>query len=183
MSLAPRAVFGRNSDGRLIDTTATLDVVYAQVAGPTTPKGQSLGTAARPYSDVRAGAATIGGDAETPVLTLNGLASVNKNLVFSSESFSRWIVRVVADGVGGDLEFVSRNDDGTPRSSSLRLSRSTGVAVFTAPPKIPSYTVATLPLASAYAQCLAYVSDGTSNKRLAVSDGTNWRFPDGAIVS
>lgn len=44
-----------------------------------------------------------------------------------------------------------------------------------------SYTVATLP--SATAQQLIYVSDGTSNKRLAVSDGTNWRWPDGAIVS
>lgn len=45
-----------------------------------------------------------------------------------------------------------------------------------------SYTVATLPSASTAAR-LIYVSDGTSDKRLAVSDGTNWRFPDGAIVS
>jgi hypothetical protein len=45
-----------------------------------------------------------------------------------------------------------------------------------------SYTVATLPSASLAAR-LIYVSDGTSNKRLAASDGTNWRFPDGAIVS
>ncbi len=47
-----------------------------------------------------------------------------------------------------------------------------------------SYTVATLPSAGgANAQTMIYVSDGTSNKRLAVSDGTNWRWPDGAIVS
>jgi hypothetical protein len=45
-----------------------------------------------------------------------------------------------------------------------------------------SYTVATLPSAATAAR-LIYVSDGTSNKRLAVSDGTNWRWPDGAIVS
>lgn len=45
-----------------------------------------------------------------------------------------------------------------------------------------SYTVATLPAATTAAR-LIYVSDGTSNKRLAVSDGTNWRWPDGAIVS
>jgi hypothetical protein len=44
-----------------------------------------------------------------------------------------------------------------------------------------TYTVATLPTATA--QRLIYVSDGTGNKRLAVSDGTNWRWPDGAIVS
>jgi hypothetical protein len=45
-----------------------------------------------------------------------------------------------------------------------------------------SYTVGTLPSAATAARMI-YVSDGTSNKRLAVSDGTNWRFPDGAVVS
>lgn len=44
------------------------------------------------------------------------------------------------------------------------------------------YTVATLPSAATAAQMI-YVSDGTTNKRLAVSDGTNWRWPDGAVVS
>jgi hypothetical protein len=48
--------------------------------------------------------------------------------------------------------------------------------------RLRSYTVATVPSASP-AGMLIYVSDGTSNKRLAVSDGTNWRWPDGAIVS
>ena len=47
--------------------------------------------------------------------------------------------------------------------------------------KLPSYTVATLPAGSA--GLLIYVSDGTANKRLAVHDGTSWRFPDGAVVS
>jgi len=47
---------------------------------------------------------------------------------------------------------------------------------------LPSYTVSTLPSASPAAR-LIFVSNGTSNKRLAVSDGTNWRFPDGAVVS
>ena len=48
---------------------------------------------------------------------------------------------------------------------------------------LPSYTVATLPSAANNARCLIYVSDGTSNKRLAISDGVAWRFPDGATVS
>ena len=51
------------------------------------------------------------------------------------------------------------------------------------PIALASYTVATLPAAATYANSIIYVSDGTSNKRLAVSDGTNWRFPDGNIVS
>lgn len=49
--------------------------------------------------------------------------------------------------------------------------------------RLPSFTVATLPDAAAHSRGLIYVSDGTSNKRLAVSDGTNWRFPDGNVVS
>jgi hypothetical protein len=48
---------------------------------------------------------------------------------------------------------------------------------------LPDYTVATLPSAANNARCLIYVSDGTSNKRLAISDGVAWRFPDGATVS
>lgn len=44
-----------------------------------------------------------------------------------------------------------------------------------------SYTVATLP--SAATVSLVYVSDGAANKRLAVSDGSVWRWPDGSVVS
>lgn len=44
------------------------------------------------------------------------------------------------------------------------------------------YTVATLPSASSPGRMI-YVSDGAANKRLAVSDGANWRWPDGAVVS
>lgn len=52
-----------------------------------------------------------------------------------------------------------------------------------APVILKSYTVATLPDPAKYAHGIIYVSNGTSNKRLAVSDGTNWRFPDGNIVT
>lgn len=50
-------------------------------------------------------------------------------------------------------------------------------------PILRGYTVAGLPAAATYTAGLIYVSNGTANKRLAISDGTNWRFPDGAIVS
>ncbi|WP_448207510.1 hypothetical protein [Azospirillum sp. sgz302134] len=45
-----------------------------------------------------------------------------------------------------------------------------------------SYTVATMPTASPAGR-LAFVSDGPSNRRLAVSDGSAWRWPDGSAVS
>ncbi len=46
-----------------------------------------------------------------------------------------------------------------------------------------SYTVATLPSAAAGTGRLVHVADGSSGRRLAVSDGAVWRFPDGTIVS
>ncbi|MCA3297139.1 MAG: hypothetical protein ING28_03395 [Roseomonas sp.] len=55
--------------------------------------------------------------------------------------------------------------------------------IFHTPPRVPSFTVATLPSAASLTRGLIYVSNGTLNKRIAVSDGTNWRWPDGAIVS
>lgn len=48
---------------------------------------------------------------------------------------------------------------------------------------LPVYTVATLPTASDWPWGIVAVSDGTGNKRFAISDGTNWRFPDGNVVS
>lgn len=51
------------------------------------------------------------------------------------------------------------------------------------PIKLAAHTVGSLPAASTYTGGIIYVSNGTSNKRLAISDGTNWRFPDGNVVS
>jgi hypothetical protein len=48
---------------------------------------------------------------------------------------------------------------------------------------LKSYTVAAALLLVATAGQQIYVSDGTSNKRLAIADGTTWRFPDGAVIS
>ncbi len=48
-------------------------------------------------------------------------------------------------------------------------------------PVLRSYTVASLPTAAPAGQ-LIHVSDGADNRRLAVSDGTGWRFPDGDAV-
>lgn len=49
--------------------------------------------------------------------------------------------------------------------------------------RLPSYTVAALPSAADNQGGMIYVSNGTANKRFAVSDGTNWRFPDGNVVT
>lgn len=65
-----------------------------------------------------------------------------------------------------------------PRIGGQRVTRTTQDGLL----KLESYTVTTLPPAATPGAAI-YVSNGTTNKRVAVSDGTNWRFPDGAIVS
>lgn len=53
---------------------------------------------------------------------------------------------------------------------------------FSVNPVLRSYTVGTLPSAAQAGQ-LIYVGDGGGNKRLAVSDGAGWRWPDGSPVN
>jgi hypothetical protein len=75
-------------------------------------------------------------------------------------------------------------------SEVMRLEHASGLSLFGANPVIDQnrhhrlrpYTVATLPAAAPAGQ-LIYVSDGAANKRMAVSDGASWRFPDGNLVS
>jgi hypothetical protein len=51
-----------------------------------------------------------------------------------------------------------------------------------APLQLKSYTIATKPSASANPRAVIYLSDGASNKRLSISDGADWRYPDGTVV-
>ncbi len=46
-----------------------------------------------------------------------------------------------------------------------------------------TYTVTTVPNAADNQGGLIFLSDGSSNRSLATSDGTNWRFADGSIIS
>lgn len=83
------------------------------------------------------------------------------------------------------VDFVQQVADALNKSA-LRLNLALmedGSEAMTAPLPLAHYTVTTLPTASAWQGGIIYVSNGTANKRLAVSDGTNWRFPDGNIVS
>jgi hypothetical protein len=73
---------------------------------------------------------------------------------------------------------------GSDTNAALRLSaKGTAPVSALSPLQLPSFTVATVPAAASYPRALIYVSDGTVNKRLAISDGAAWRWPDGAVVS
>lgn len=90
-------------------------------------------------------------------------------------------IRADAAASGGTPRFIAQGGDA---NIALQLSpKGTSFIESTAPFRLPSYTVATLPAAATFARCLIHVSDGATNKRFAVSDGTSWRWPDGAVVS
>lgn len=178
------------SEWRLISKSRSeQDTRYAQVAGPTTDGGQPLGTPTRRFSIAYLQGLVVGGDTQNgPRIDLNGAASSNRTLRFLSAGVSMAALYVdnsamSGGNAGSNLILRTYNDDGSISANALTITRATGSTAFAAPLKIPSYTVTTLPAPSAFPQSIAYVSNGAASKRLAVSDGTNWRFPDGAIVS
>lgn len=95
-----------------------------------------------------------------------------------------------ASARGTSLSIELAHNGTTATQEVATFSADTGFSLFGANPvidqnrhhRLRSYTVATLPSATPAGQ-LIRVSDGNANRQLAVSDGTNWRFPDGAIVS
>jgi hypothetical protein len=90
-------------------------------------------------------------------------------------------MRVNATASGGTPQLQAQ---GTDTNVGLQLAaKGTAPVSSTNPLQLPSHTVAALPSASVHPRSLIYVSDGTANKRLAISDGTSWRWPDGAVVS
>jgi hypothetical protein len=70
----------------------------------------------------------------------------------------------------------------TAAVSNPRLIEGDAPEVGVSPAGLPSFAVGALPSAAVAGQLL-YVSNAAANKRLAISDGTNWRFPDGNIVT
>jgi hypothetical protein len=90
-------------------------------------------------------------------------------------------IQAVATAPGGTPRFVAQGSD---TNVALQfVPKGAGVVESAAPFRLPTYTVATVPSAATYARSLIYVSDGAANKRLAISDGSSWRWPDGAVVS
>ena len=89
----------------------------------------------------------------------------------------RFVV-ALASSSGGLAERFRVGNDGTQYVNGATIVDSSARL------RLQSYTVATLPSAATVAAgTLVYVSNGASNKRLAVCDGAAWRWPDGAVVS
>ncbi|WP_430259770.1 pyocin knob domain-containing protein [Neorhizobium sp. IRS_2294] len=169
------------------NTAAQLNVAYAQVAGPVTDKAQSIGSSSRRYSSLWAAKANIGGDTESSRVSVVINGAGERALDFTTASLLRWSWRVSGGETGADAGSVITlepyTDAGASKTAALTIVRTTGVVTFSAPPKLPPFTVATLPAASAYSRCIVYVSDGSGGKRQATSNGTNWVWGDGTVVS
>jgi len=163
-----------NSANAVVVTNPAAAVNFLQATGAATAGRvslQSLGTDANVSFDIGAkGTGVLG-------LQSNGAYAL---VVTNPTSAVNYIQGTGA--VTGTGPLITAN--GTDANAALRLSaKGTAPVSALSPLQLPSYTVATVPAAASYPRAMIYVSDGTLNKRLAISDGTAWRWPDGAVVS
>lgn len=110
-------------------------------------------------------------------LQTRGQTAVEVNATGTPSNF----LRLDAAASGGTPRISAQGSDS---NVALQLApKGTSFVETTMPFRLPTYTVAALPSAATFARCVVYVSDGAGSRRFAVSDGTNWRWPDGAVVS
>jgi len=157
----------------------------------------AITTPAGTVNQVTVSGSVVGG---TPSLTASG-TDVNIPLALSAKNIapvrlnSRGNIALEVNAVATPVNFVRINGAGAsapPQVTAqgtdtnvnlLLLGKGSGAVQAGSPLQLPSYTVATLPPAASYPRCMIYVADGTVNKRVAISDGTSWRWPDGAVVA
>ena len=132
--------------------------------------------------------AATGTDANIPVaISAKNIAPVRfnsrGNLAFEVNAVATPtnFVRINGTATGTPPQITAQGADANV--ALLLLGKGTGAVQAGSPLQLPSFTVATLPPAASYPRCMIHVADGTANKRLAISDGAAWRWPDGAVVS
>jgi hypothetical protein len=145
---------------------------------------KARGTRAAPAA-VQAGDTLIGfrGYGHTGTDFTSG-ASVSAFLLQAAETF------VQGSAYGSQISFHTTANGSTSLQERMRIAHTGDLqmgganTVISAArhPVLRAYAVAALPSAAPAGQ-LVYVSDGADNRRMAVSDGTVWRFPDGAVVA
>ena len=159
--------------------------------------GLAISTPAGTVNQITVAGSAVGG---TPSLSASG-TEANIPLALSAKNIapvrlnSRGSIALEVNAVTTPVNFVRINGAGggaPPQITAqgtdtnvnlLLLGKGTGAVQTGSPLQLPSYTVATLPPAATYPRCMIYVADGTANKRFAISDGTSWRWPDGAVVA
>jgi hypothetical protein len=115
---------------------------------------------------------------------LGAFVTAGLNQSGAEETYTKVSGTLVSNTLGAESAILglSAFSNGALKSY-ININGSKDAVVFVGAPVIlPTYTLSTLPAASAYGAGLAYVSNGASNKNLVVSDVTNWRYPDGTIA-
>ncbi|MCE2919462.1 MAG: glycoside hydrolase family 55 protein [Roseomonas sp.] len=110
-------------------------------------------------------------------LNSRGNIALEVNAVATPVNF----VRINGSGAAAPPQITAQGTD--TNVNLLLLGKGTGAVQSGSPLQLPSFTVATLPPAATYPRCMIYVADGATNRRFAISDGTSWRWPDGAVVA
>jgi hypothetical protein len=169
------------------------------LGGGSTSHGFGVTTPANSVNRLVASGAVSAG---TPALTAQGSdANINVNIAPKGTGVVRLQARgntaLEASAAAAPVNFVRVNGGAggvpvqvTAQGSDTNVAiqfQAKGAAPVAAlnPMQLPTSTVAGLSAfpAATYPRCLIYVSDGATNRRLAVSDGAAWRWPDGAVVS
>lgn len=172
---------------RLYGTESELDARYAQMAP--TDLVRALGGAGNRFTAVYANQVRVGGPASTTAQSvLDGASGSARDIIYRTAGINRIAATLTSQveagsNAGSDFILTRFSDGGAYLGDPLRISRATGQVTLEAPLRLASYTVATLPSASAFSGCSLRVTNGAAGKTIATSDGTNWRFADGAIVS
>ena len=205
----PGAMVGSQDTGLFLPAAATLAVSTGgaeqmrvaagniSLGGAPGAHGFGISTPTGAVNQVTVSGSAVGG---TPSISATG-TEANVPLALSAKNIapvrlnSRGNIALEVNAVATPVNFVRINGSGAaapPQITAqgvdtnvnlLLLGKGTGAVQSGSPLQLPSFTVATLPPAATYPRCLIYVADGTLNKRFAVSDGTSWRWPDGAVVS
>lgn len=123
------------------------------------------------------GVLNAGNTAITGTLSVSAVVTFSGSLAVGNTTVTGTL------GVSGLTTVAGLTATGNVSFTGGRLAANTTRVDATVPVRLPAYTVAGLPSAATHARSIVYVSDGTSDHRFAVSDGTNWRWPDGTIVS
>lgn len=157
-----------------------------ELSAPATPVNSLRVNAAAAAG--RVGAAAQGSDAAIGLdLSAKGsgtvaLLSSSANALVASNPASAVNYVLVSGAITAGMPQIQAQ--GSDANISLKLvPKGTGAVQSASPLQLATYTVTTLPSAALFTGGIIYVSNGTASKRIAVSDGTSWRFPDGAVVS
>lgn len=169
-------------------TSADTDIVFYNFTGGVLTQSVRI----RDDGFVTAPSMRVGGGTDTPGVSGSALVVTNagqSNLCVRDSTNDVEVMTLASSGGGVIGTFT--NHSLTVRTNNVdRITVSnSGYASFSLPPKVPTYTVGTLPsAATAGAGALAYVTDanattynsvvasGGSNKVEVLSDGSNWRI-------